>query len=68
MLFTFLKIKIRIIQIVLGTLGCMNNENVEEKNSNRQHCPRCVYYLSDITVHTSILKNTVLVRIHRPSK
>jgi hypothetical protein len=31
--------------------------------SKWQHCARCVYYLSEITTHTSNLKNTILVLI-----
>ena len=42
--------------------GSMNNANFE-KNSKWQHCARCVYYLSEITTHTSNLKNTVLILI-----
>ena len=53
--------------MVLGALECMNNADFEKINK-RQHCARCIYYLSEITTHTSNLKNTVLLRTHRPSK
>ena len=49
--------------MVLSTLGCMNNADFERKISKWQHCARCVNYLSEVTTHTSNLKNTVLVRI-----
>ena len=41
--------------MVLDALGCANNADLE-KNSKRQHCARCVYYLSEITTRTSNLK------------
>ena len=54
--------------MVLGALGRMNDADFGGKNSKWQHCARCVYYLSYITTRTSNLKNTVLVRTHKPSK
>ena len=39
-----------------------------KKNGKRQNGARCVHYLSEFTTRTRNLKNTGLVRTHRPSK
>ena len=47
---------------------CMNNADFENKLVNDNIVLGFFYYLSEIIIHTSNLKDTILVRTHRPSK
>ena len=54
--------------MVLGALRCLNSADFEKKKIVNFNIVLEVFIMSEIMTHTSNLKNTILVRAHRPSK